>query len=183
MASDFRIRHAAHIVRQGGIIAYPTDTIYGLGCDPYNPQALDRLNTIKQRPADKYFILLAAHTEQIEPLLALDDKQKKTVCQNKVPTSWIVAASANTPGWLTDRDNNITIRITDNKDVQRLCGTLGHAIISTSANISGKAPARNALDLHRYFHHTADMILVADRTPTGRASKIIRLCDNHVIRP
>ena len=56
MASDFAIRHAAHIINQGGIIAYPTDTIYGLGCDPYNPKAVEKINAIKQRTLKKKFI-------------------------------------------------------------------------------------------------------------------------------
>jgi tRNA A37 threonylcarbamoyladenosine synthetase subunit TsaC/SUA5/YrdC len=131
MASDFSIRHAAHIIRHGGVIAYPTDTIYGLGCDPYNLQAVESINRIKQRPLEKQFI---------------------------------------------------TIRISNHQDVQKLCKALGHAIISTSANISGKKPAANALDLHKYFHRTVDKILISGQKQTNKPSKIIRLCDNHVIR-
>ena len=182
MASDFSIRHAAHIIRRGGVIAYPTDTIYGLGCDPYNQEAIELLNSIKQRPLNKHFILLAAHMEQIRPLVQLTKEQEKTITQPTQATSWIVPASKNTPPWLIDKDNNITIRISKQHDVERLCSALGHAIISTSANLSGKAPARNALDLHKYFHHHVDKILLADKYQASKPSKIIRLCDNRVIR-
>ena len=111
MASDFSIRHAAHIIKSGGVIAYPTDTIYGLGCDPYNPHAVELLNTIKQRPLDKQFILLAGHIDQVKNLVRLNKEQEKTITQKTQPTSWIVDASDNAPSWLVDSNNSITIRL------------------------------------------------------------------------
>ena len=182
MASDFSIRHAAHVIRHGGIIAYPTDTIYGLGCDPFNADAVERINVIKQRPANKQFILLAGHIEQLRSLIVLDKNQGSLITQSSEPTSWIVKASQHAPRWLIDKNDMLTFRISKHNDVQKLCGALGHAVISTSANISGKAPARNALELHRYFHTTVDKILASNQKLTGKPSKIIRLCDNHIIR-
>jgi L-threonylcarbamoyladenylate synthase len=182
MASDFCIRHAAHIIRHGGVIAYPTDTIYGLGCDPYNQDAIARLNHIKQRDPDKQFILLAGSIEQVKPLLVLDAAQEKTIVQNTESTSWIISASSKAPGWLTGDQHTIAIRITSNHDVCRLCSMLGHAIVSTSANLSGRPPANSPLQLHQQFHHKVDKILVADKQPTAKASKIIRLSDGRVIR-
>jgi len=182
MATDFSIRHAAHIIKHGGIIAYPTDTIYGLGCDPYNLCAVEKLNNIKQRPADKQFILLAGHIEQLKPLLLISDKDEKAITLNTEPTSWVVDAKPGTPPWLLSNRNTLTVRISKHADVIKLCHTLGHAIISTSANPAGKPPAKNALELHKYFQHVVDKIILSDKKLTGRASKIIRLCDNHVIR-
>jgi len=182
MASDFSIRHAAHIIKNGGVIAYPTDTIYGLGCDPYNPDAIENISDIKQRPSGKQFILLAGHIDQIKPLLLLDKQQEKTITQDTEPTSWIINASQNAPAWLTDDNKTLTIRISKNNEVQRLCRALGHTIISTSANISGCAPAKNALELHKFFHQKVDKILISNTQLTGKPSKIIRLCDNYVIR-
>jgi L-threonylcarbamoyladenylate synthase len=180
--SDFSIRHAAHIVKNGGIIAYPTDTIYGLGCDPYNPDAIEKINRIKQRPLNKQFILLAGHINQLRSLIQISKQQEKTITQNTEPTSWVVKASECAPSWLIDSSGSLTIRISKHEDVKRLCQALDHAIISTSANISGKTPAKNSFDLHRYFHHKVDKILVSNTKPTAKASKIIRLCDNYVIR-
>ena len=182
MASAFSIRHAAHIIKHGGIIAYPTDTIYGLGCDPFNPDAIEKINLIKQRPLNKQFILLAGHINQLRSLIQISQQQEKTITQNTEPTSWVVKASPYAPSWLTDDSGSLTIRISKHENVQDLCQALGHAIISTSANISGKTPAKNSLDLHKYFHHKVDKILVSNKKPTGKASRIIRLCDNHVIR-
>jgi len=182
MASDFSIRHAAHIIRNGGIIAYPTDTIYGLGCDPYNAYATDNLNTIKQRPSNKQFILLAGHIDQVKPLAIINEEQENLIAQRSEPTSWIIDAAPHTPAWLADRQNTVTIRISKNEIVKKLCSALGHAIISTSANLSGKTPAKNSIELHKYFHNTIDKILASHQKLTADPSKIIRLCDNRIIR-
>ncbi len=182
MASDFSIRHAAHIIKHGGVIAYPTDTIYGLGCDPYNPDAVERINDIKQRPLNKHFILLAGHIDQIKPLINITIEQEKIISKNDEPTSWIIDATSEAPPWLVDKNKALTIRLCKQSDVKKLCHALGHAIISTSANISGKKPAKNALELHKYFHRSVDKILLSDKQHTGKASKIIRLCDNYIIR-
>ncbi len=182
MVSDFSIRHAAHVIRNGGIIAYPTDTIYGLGCDPYNAQAVDKLELLKQRSQNKPFILLAGDIKQITPLIFLDEKQRARIKQTSEPTSWIVNTSPLAPVWLTNNKNTLTIRISNNATVKKLCEVLGHAIISTSATPSGKKPTRNNLALHPYFHGQVDKILSSQQKLTARPSKIIRLCDNHIIR-
>jgi L-threonylcarbamoyladenylate synthase len=182
MASDFSIRHAAHIIKNGGIIAYPTDTIYGLGCDPYNADAVERINIIKQRPLNKQFILLAGDIEQVRTLISITVEQEKIITQDAEPTSWVVSASEQAPAWLTDRNHMLTIRISRHDEVKKLCRALGHAVISTSANISGKRPAKNAIELHKYFHQEVDKILLSNKAQATRPSKIIRLCDNYIIR-
>ena len=182
MASNFSIRHAAYIIRHGGIIAYPTDTIYGLGCNPYDPDAVARLSNIKQRPSHKQFILLAGNIDQIKPLALLSKEQQKLITESIEPISWVVDASQNVPAWLINDSGTITIRLCKQNDVQRLCHVLGHAIISTSANLAGKTPAKNALELHLNFHTTVDKILANNKKLTAKPSKIIRLCDNQIIR-
>lgn len=182
MASDFAIRHAAHIIKNGGIIAYPTDTIYGLGCDPYNADAVAQINTIKQRPLNKQFILLAGHIDQVKNLLLVSDSELKKITDTTQPTSWIIEAAPIAPDWLTDSRNTLTVRISNNDNVRKLCDALGHAIISTSANLSGNKPADSTFRLHKVFQHKVDKILTANKPLTGKTSKIIRLCDNHIIR-
>lgn len=182
MASDFAIRHAAHIIRRGGIIAYPTETVYGLGCDIYNPDAIEMINQIKQRPYNKQFILLAGELEQIRTLIEINQDQENSISNAVEPTSWVINASSNAPDWLIDENETLTIRISQNPLVKKLCRILGHAIISTSANVSGKRPARTGLDLHKIFHHKVSMILVSNHKLVRKPSKIIRLSDNHIIR-
>lgn len=173
MASDFSIRQAAHIISHGGIIAYPTDTVYGLGCDIYNAEAVEKINLIKQRPRNKQFILLAGDIDQIKPLINISDKEENIIKNTEEPTSWVIDASPLAPKWLTDSKNTLTIRISKSHLVQKLCHILGHAIISTSANLSGKKPAKTSLDLHRAFHHKVDKILVSGHELSGKPSKII----------
>jgi len=182
VASDFSIRHAAHIIKTGGIIAYPTETVYGLGCDPYNALAIEKINNIKQRPLNKQFILLAGHIDQVKPLILISKEQEKVILKSAEPTSWVVDASKHAPAWLVDKNKTLTIRISKHHGVQQLCGILDHAIISTSANLSGKKPAKNSIELHRYFHRKVDKIIVSNIRHTGKPSKIIRLCDNRIIR-
>lgn len=182
MASDFSIRHAAHIIRHGGIIAYPTETVYGLGCDIYNAEAVEKINIIKQRPHNKQFILLAGNIDQIKQLIEINDKEESIIENTTEPTSWIIKASSLAPEWLTDKNNSLTIRISSDNLVKSLCHILGHAIISTSANFSGKKPARTSLDLHKSFHDKVDKILLSNQKTFRKPSKIIRLCDNHIIR-
>ncbi|MBL4712880.1 MAG: threonylcarbamoyl-AMP synthase [Gammaproteobacteria bacterium] len=182
MASEFSIRHAAHIIRCGGIIAYPTETLYGLGCNPYNARAVKNINRVKRRPPSKHFILLAGHIDQITPLININGTQKHMITQACEPTSWVVDANQQAPAWLTSLEHTLTIRISDNAIVKKLCDVLGHAIISTSANISGKPPAKNSLDIHKYFTHTIDKILATNQKLIAKPSKIIRLCDNFVLR-
>ncbi len=182
MPSDFSIRHAAHIIKNGGVIAYPTDTVYGLGCDPYNVNAVDRINQIKNRPSDKHFILLASNIHLVKTLFDSNDAQKKIMTESIEPTSWVVNANASAPDWLTNKSGTITIRISQHPAVKKLCSALGHPIISTSANISGKKPARNGLELHQFFNKKVDKILLASHPVSTKPSKIIRLCDNYIIR-
>lgn len=182
MASDFAIRLAARIVRNGGIIAYPTDTIYGLGCDPLDARAVDRVNRLKKRPVGKHCILLASNIDQLTPFIELDAQQRATIDAADEPTSWVIEARDGTPDWLVSEHNTIAVRVTDDDNVTRLCNAVGGAIISTSANPSGSRPAASGIDLHRYFHHSVDMILLAEQPSATRASKLIRLCDNHILR-
>lgn len=182
MASDFSIRHAAHIISHGGIIAYPTETVYGLGCDIYNPEAVEKINLIKQRPRNKQFILLAGNIDQIKSLINISDKEESIINSTTEPTSWVIDASPHAPEWLTDNKNTLTIRISKSHLVKKLCHILGHAIISTSANLSGKKPAKTSLDLHKIFHNKVHKILISSHELSGKPSKIIHLCNNRVIR-
>ena len=182
MPSDFSIRLAAQQIKHGGIIAYPTDTIYGLGCDPYNAVAVESLNIIKQRPLNKHFILLAGQFDQIAPLISVNSAQKNLLEDTTESVSWIADASSIAPAWLSNEENTLTVRISRNDVVKRLCNILGHAIISTSANLSGKKPATNNLAIQKYFGDTLNYNLTSNKKLTARPSKIIRLCDNRVIR-
>lgn len=183
MATGFAIRHAIHCIRHGGVIVYPTETVYGLGCDPLCEAAVTRINRIKQRPPGKGLILLAGRLEQLDDFIDVPAQQDRALIRhNTQPTSWIVPARIQAPHWLTGGDNTIAVRISSNAVVRALCNQLGFPLVSTSANPAGRKPARNALELHRYFEGIVDRILVATGACSGTPSKIIRLADRSLVR-
>ena len=183
MASDFAIRLAAHHVRQGGVIACPTDTVYGLGCDPLNTHALDYLNALKHRPPGKGLILLASNTSQLEDYIELDDEiSRKRLSAVTTPTSWVVPANKRLPKALTGGGNTVAVRITQSTVVRKLCEQLGHPLVSTSANPAGRAPAENSLQLHRWFHGRIASILIDNHAGTGKPSTLKHIHTHHIYR-
>ena len=183
MASAFAIRHAAHQIRRGGIIVYPTETVYGLGCDPLNLDAVEALCQLKQRPSGKGLILLANELKLFDGYIApLSEQDQQKIIDTTQPTSWIVRASRQLPYWLSNEQRTLAIRITQQPVVSALCQQLGHPIVSTSANPSGKKTCRNAFEAHKYFHGKVAAILINDRELHGQPSVIRRLDDQSILR-
>jgi L-threonylcarbamoyladenylate synthase len=183
MATDFALRYAAHCVRQGGVIAYPTETVYGLGCNPLCGKAVDRINALKGRDASKGLILIASRLQQLDALIDVPDSNDRVaIVGEQAPTSWIVPARSNVPEWITGKHKTIAIRITTHPLVRRLCDQLDHALVSTSANPAGKKPALNALQLHRYFNGLVDSMLISNHNCSGRPSRIRDLKSGEFLR-
>ena len=183
MASEFALRYAVHCVRQGGVIAYPTETVYGLGCDPLCANAVDTINRLKGRDARKGLILLASRLQQLDDLIDVNDRnQRSVITSESEPTSWIVPAADTAPDWITGGRKTLAIRITSHPVVTQLCDKLGHALVSTSANPAGKKPALNALQLHRYFGGLVDAMLVSTHNCSGRPSRIRDLESRQLLR-
>ena len=183
MATAFAIRYAIHCVRTGGIIAYPTETVYGLGCDPMCADAVEAINALKGRDAAKGLILLASRLQQLDTLIDVSDRSDRAaIVGEQQPTSWIVPARSNTPRWITGRHRTIAVRVTTHPVVRRLCDQLGHALVSTSANPAGMKPALNPLQLHRYFEGQVDAMLISNHNCSGRPSRIRQLKNGQLLR-
>lgn len=182
--SDFKLNRAARYIRQGGIIAYPTEAVYGLGCDPFNAAAVLRLLALKQRAIGKGIILIAADFTQIEPLiLPLTADQKQCLETSwPDPTTWLVPVKPTVPVWVTGAHNRIALRITAHPLAKTLCEKVGHAIVSTSANISQQQPARSSLTVRRYFHNQIDFILTGSLGRLGKPTTIKDLLTGAIIR-
>jgi L-threonylcarbamoyladenylate synthase len=138
------ISNAVAALHNQQVIAYPTEAVFGLGCDPMNETAVLRLLTIKQRPIEKGLILIAANLAQLEHYV---DLSKLTVQQieriNQTwpgPATWVMPAKAQVPKWLTGQFDSIAVRISAHPTVQRLCLAFGGPITSTSANLTGLTP-------------------------------------------
>jgi L-threonylcarbamoyladenylate synthase len=174
--SDFKLHLAAHHIRRGGIVAYPTEAVYGLGCDPFNGEAVLRLLALKQRPVAKGLIVIAADFAQIEPfILPLSPAQLHKLHQSwPGPTTWLIPAKPNLPRWIVGDHNRIALRITAHPIAKALCEAADQAIISTSANVSQRPPAKSPLGVRRYFNDRLTYILTG---PVGGLNKPTPITD------
>jgi L-threonylcarbamoyladenylate synthase len=132
---------AARILRRGGVIAYPTEAVWGLGCDPRDGAATLRLLALEEREVDKGLILIAAGEAQLVPFVdfdALAESQRAAVRESwPGPNTWIVPASPGAPRWITGAHEGIAVRVTAHPGVIALCEAFGGALVSTSANRAG----------------------------------------------
>lgn len=142
--SNWRIRQAVSALNNGGVIAYPTEAVYGLGCDPWNVEAVKRLLDIKQRPWQKGLILVAADFNQLQDFIApvSPDVLKQLESTWPGPVTWLLPVGTNLPPYLSGLHDTIAVRVTAHKQTAELCREFGGAIVSTSANLAGAKPAR-----------------------------------------
>ncbi len=142
-------------LREENVIAYPTEAVFGLGCDPDSETAVERLLALKQRPREKGLILIAADFQQLEPYVdisALSDIQRQTIFASwPGPVTWVLPAKTVTPDWLTGRFTSLAVRVSDHPLVKQLCLVFGKPLVSTSANLSGQPPCRTAREVAEQF--------------------------------
>ncbi len=172
-------------IRQGAVFAYPTDTIWGLGCHPQLASSVARLLQIKQRSANKGLILLSASVEFLTPYVDDNDIDRLRQLQTESashPISWICRSNPDCPQYLSGQHDSIAVRITQCEPVRALSTGLQSPLVSTSANISGRSPIRNALQAHKQFAHLVDFIVEGHPTRVARASQIRDLNSGRVIR-
>jgi len=145
-------RLAAHLAR-GGLIAYPTESCYGLGCDPRNRRAVQRLLRIKGRPQHKGLILIASRfnqlTSYLQPLTS--QQQEELRCGGTQAVTFLMPARPDCPRWLRGRYDTLAVRITAHPGAAALCNALHMALVSTSANHSGDKPVRTYAECLRRF--------------------------------
>lgn len=184
MPHPWQIRQAVRALSAGGVIAYPTETVFGLGCDPLDGHAVERILELKQRPQEKGLILIGANLQQLLPYIDVQDQTllAKLTQPSARPTTWICPLRADVPQWLCGRHSSIAVRITTSPIAQQLCQQFGSAIVSTSANPAGLKPARSVLAIRRYFGARLDYILNGTNDTKARPSRIVELISGRVIR-
>jgi L-threonylcarbamoyladenylate synthase len=179
-----RLRLAVRCLRAGGVIAYPTEAVYGLGCDPRSPNAVHRLLAIKRRPENKGLILIASDFTQLEPFVEPlpDERMRELRATWPGPVTWLLPARSGTPAWLTGRHETLAVRVTAHPLAAALCREAASALVSTSANVSDRPPARSPLRVRLAFGSRLDFILAGpcggDSRPStirdGRTGAVIR---------
>ena len=178
------IERAAEVLRAGGVIAYPTEAVYGLGCDPGNEAAVQRILELKGRARAQGVILIAADFEQIEPFIAADAATTERLRASwPGPVTWVVAARPGVPEWIRGAHAGVAVRVTAHAPSAALCRAFGGALVSTSANRSGEAPARSAAEAAAAFEGGLDFILDGPLGGRERPSEIRDAATGRVLRP
>ncbi len=156
-----QIEQAVESLKQGGVIAYPTEGVFGLGCDPFNEQAVNKILALKHRDVSKGLILIASSWEQVQELTQPipEENLQKALNSWPGPYTWIFPASSKTPKWITGKFDSIAIRVTAHPTAQAICEQYGGAIVSTSANIEGEPPATTADEVKQAFTKGIDIIV------------------------
>jgi len=179
------LRQAAKLIQKGGVIAYPTEAVYGLGCHPLDEMAVNRLLQIKQRDPGKGLILIADDIKKLEPFLKPLSKSDRNKLNQSWPgaVTWLIPAQDWVPNWLTGWHSTLAVRVTAQPIAAALCKSAGMPIVSTSANLAGKHPARNSLQVRLQFGEQLDAILSGNTDTKAKPSLIRDLQTGHVIRP
>lgn len=181
------IEGAAELLKAGGVLAYPTEAVFGLGCDPQNLAAFERVFALKQRPPEQGVLLIAADFAQVEPYIALDQVPEERLQEVQAswpgPNTWVFPRSAAVPSWITGAHAGIGLRVTAHEPAAALCRAFGGALVSTSANPHGQPAARTPQEVVAYFGDGPDGLLLA---PVGGLDAPTRIRDavtGAIIRP
>lgn len=172
----YAMDEAGAALRAGAVLAYPTEAVWGVGCDPADGAAVLRLLALKQRDVAKGLILIAAHFDQLRPWIAFDaltaQRQAVVLASWPGPHTWIVPASAAAPRWITGAHAGIAVRVSAHPVVAALCDAFGGALVSTSANPAGAAPPVRLQDFDPAFLDSLDGLVAGETGGLDRPTAI-----------
>ena len=179
-----RVEAAVCALRRGGVIACPTEAVWGLSCDPNNVGAVVQLLTLKRRPVAKGLILVAANEDQIDFLLAgLTTKQRAVLTGSwPGPATWLLPHLGQVPTWVCGEHATVAVRVSDHPVVSALCSAWGGPLVSTSANRTGARPAREAFQVRRYFGDSLDYLMPGSVGKAERPTPIRDIISGQVVR-
>lgn len=190
VTADLQARLAAECMWHGGVIAYPTEAVWGLGCDPSNQEACLRLLEIKHRPVEKGMILVAGGLAQFAELLSpLSDEQQDRLVQSWAqqdktgPITWLVPDVLHqVPYWIRGTHSAVALRLSGHLQVKKLCKAFGGPVVSTSANRAGMPPARTRVQVEKQLGADIDFVLPGSLGGASNPSRIVDLCSGKIIR-
>lgn len=179
-----RLLHSVRTLGRGGVIACPTEAVWGLSCDPDHPGAVARLLELKQRPVSKGLILVAADSDQIAALLAgLSPAQRSKLALSwPGPTTWLLPHRGLVPAWIHGGRDTVAVRVTAHPVMAALCRAWDGPLVSTSANPGGCQPPRAAFQVQRYFGGDLDGLVPGATGGADRPSVIRDLETDRVLR-
>ncbi len=184
--TEEQLEQAKQAYLDGGIIAYPTEAVFGLGCDPDNEAAVHKLLSLKQRSVDKGLILLASNYSQLLPYVAdlkiPQDKRFSVLSRWPDGVTQVMPANKNIASFLTGKFTTIAVRVTSQPDVVALCNAVNRPIVSTSANLSGESPAITWQEVENKLANNVDYIIKGKTLGFKQPSTIINALSGEVYR-
>ncbi len=183
--SPWQINRLSKAVLHGAVFAYPTDTIWGLGCHPLLAGSVQRILSIKKRPVDKGLILLCSKLDYVESYISdeISHEQARRLQHIETqPTTWLIKASQGCPHWLRGQHPTIAVRLTTHPFVQALCSSIKAPLVSTSANRAGQPTVASATQARKQFGDEVDYIVSGFSAGGKTASTIKFLENNQMIR-
>ena len=176
---------ALEVLKAGGIILYPTDTIWGIGCDACNPEAVKRIYELKERADSKSMLVLVNSTNMLERYIAdIPEVCFDIIDVTDKPLTIIYSGAKNIADNLISNDGSIGIRVTDEEFSNRLVSRFRRPIVSTSANISGKSSPRNFMEIDQEIISKVDYVVKYknDDSSFGQVSGIIKLGEDGQVK-
>lgn len=182
--ASLHLNCAVDTLRHGGVIACPTEAVWGLSCDPFCSEAVAHLLALKMRPARKGLILVAASARQLSFVLSgLDEKQRRQLDASwPGPNTWLVPHRGRVPANVSGEHDKVAVRVSAHPGVRALCEAFGGPLVSTSANRAGARPALHAFQVRRYFGDGVDYLLPGRLGDSSRPSTIRDLASGEIIR-
>ncbi len=178
------IEETAAAIRQGGVVAYPTEGVFGLGCDPANEAAVQRLLHIKQRPLSKGLILLAASTAQLQGWIDASQTEWDTLQATwPAAVTFLVTPTSQVPDWIRGDHNKVAVRVCAHPLARQLAQIAATPIVSTSANLAGQPSLKEADAVQQQLGSQLDAVLFGECNISDKPSTIIDLATQRVIRP
>lgn len=177
------IERAGRIIREGGVVAYPTEGVFGFGCLPDEPQAVLRILEIKQREPTRGLILIAADAGQLDGWIAPRVDSSRLAAPADRPVTFVVPSEPGVPLWVRGAHDTLAVRVTTHPVAAALCRAARSPLVSTSANVAGRRPARNAFVLRRQFRRLVDCIVPGRCGPYRGPSEIRDLESGEILRP
>ena len=181
---NFKSRYASHVLYSGGVIAYPTEGVWGFGCLVGNQYGAAQILALKKRSVAKGMILVASDISQLaDYLTGLEPVQINKLDESwPGPVTWLIPDNGVAPAWVVGENDTLAVRVSAHPVIQAICSATGAAMISTSANTSGREPARNILRLRQTFIRGIDYIYPGELGSLDRPTEIRHLETNQIIR-
>ncbi|HET8881552.1 MAG TPA: Sua5/YciO/YrdC/YwlC family protein [Solimonas sp.] len=182
--APWHLRAAIDALEAGGLIACPTEAVWGLSCDPLSERACMRLLAIKRRHWSKGLILVAADFAQLAPFVEVPSNNalKRATATWPGPATWIFPATTHTPMWISGDHDGVAVRVTAHPLLRALSKRFGGPLVSTSANPSGRDPARSAYEVRRYFRGDLDALIPGALGGLAKPTTIRDAATGHILR-